>query len=209
MTTTRTAAPDLNYLSVSEGIVEFFSGSDEPYGGEMPQPPHILPPDPKAFDSVLKVSRTYWLRLIDLRVSQGKENSIDVNAESAFCTFDGEIGEYGVSGEQAITVKGGSHDLVFRGRIHSRGKRAHVAVGLWSDQSFDPSYNLDFRGLRHASGEPLTFILCRVNSPIRAAFGKPRDIQLPPGAKVLVLKSLAAQIEYWIKWVGVKVGVVR
>lgn len=205
-----TADKDANYLSFNKASVVWYAGTPDEREHEGPLPPTLtlLPPDPKRWDSILKMSGREWTNL-SVRVAQGKENAIDVNNESAYCTVRGDIGVEGSEGEQVITVKGGSHDIVIAGTVHSRGTDCTVEVGAWSDQSTAPCYNLDFRHLANATGRPLTFVFGRVKNPILAALGRADHIRLPDGAKVLFWASIAEQAYWWAKRIGVGLGVVR
>lgn len=208
---------DVNYLSLNRDTIVWDAGSpqERPHTDDLPYVLLLLPEDPKKYESILKFSGRRYFDLPRLCVAQGKENAIDINAESSQLRLTGDFGIHGNSGEQVITVKGGSHDCVFRGEIWSRGTRADVAVGLWSDQSQGVSYNLDFSGLSPSPGsmlgnQKITFILCRVRQPWRAWFGlAPKDILLPQDAQVLKLKSLGAQLHWWGKLAAVRLGLIK
>ena len=205
----RTSKKDINYLSISENQVEYFSGSDNPRPGTIPVPPIINPAFPENYDAILKISNSTGIELYDVQIAQGRENTVDCNNHARNCIVKGFFGINAGSGDQVFTVKGGSHDLEFAGTILCNHKKADVVVGEWSDQSYNTSYNLDFSGLKTLNGAPVTFIFSRVNSPIMAAFGKPKDIKLPPNAKVRTLFSLAEQIYWWTKWLFVKTGIIK
>lgn len=203
---------DANWLSLNADTITYFAGTPQEVSysnGEVEIPRDIMPPRPKDWETAFKCSKRTNTHLTGLRVAQCKENVHDANNQTAHCSFYGDWGVTGDEGEQVFTGKGGSHHLVYGGAVHSRGARADIVIGLWSDQCFDASHNLDYSRLVHASGRPLTFILCRVNNPIRAALGRPTDIKLPPGAKVLFWKSIGAQIGWWVKWLAVKAGLFR
>lgn len=208
--------PDANYLSLERNGQTLFAGTTEarpttpPYDGM-----EIGPEEPKQWDTALKCSGRYGTHLRGLNVAQCRENALDINNVSNDLDLEGDWGLIGREGEQVITVKGGSYDCRVAGEVWSRGTRADVAVGLWSDQSTTVSHHLDFRGLTPSSvrllfDQPLTFIICRVNQPWRAWFGfAPKDIQLPEDARVLKLKSLGAQLHWVAKWLAVKIGVIK
>lgn len=203
--------PDRNWLSLNRDSVVLYAGTLEAVqlAANEPIPRDLLPPNPKDWESAFKCSAREGEALTGLRVAQCKENAADANNGTNDCWFSGDWGVVGDEGEQIFTAKGGSHDLVYVGKVHSRGTRADVVVGLWSDQSTLVSHHLDYSGLRHVTGRPLTFILCRVNSPLRAALGKPTDITLPPGAKVLFWKSIGAQVGWWAKRLAVALGLFK
>jgi len=214
MTTTtttplRTAKQDHNFLSLNYDSVVWFAGTDREVEHNESIPLSLLPDDPKNWDAILKCSNRHNTHLRGLNVAQGMENALDINNRSSHCSFEGDWGVTGVKGDQVITVKGGSNNISVMGNISSRGNRADLVTGLWSDQSFETSHHIDYSHLYHTNGRPLTFIFCRVNSPIMAALGRPRDIQLPPGAKVLFWKSIGSQIHWWCKFAAVKLGIIK
>lgn len=203
--------PDRNWVSLNADSIVLYAGTPdaEHYANDEVKLSELdyVPSKPKAWETALKVSERLNTHLTSLRVAQCKENALDVNNRSFSCSFDGEWGVTGDEGEQIWTVKGASSHIRVTGVAHSLGKRADLVVGLWSDQSTRTSHNLDFRGLRHVTGRPLTVILCRVNNPWFAWIGRaPADIQLPANARVLKLKSLGAQVHWWAKLAAVKLG---
>ncbi len=113
------------------------------------------------------------------------------------CSFEGQFGAKGQGvGDQVITVKGGCHDLRFAGVIDSdKSRRAAVCVGVWSDQSFDKSYNLDLSGLSNKDGSPVTVII---------AWAKRDTIKLPANHKELKLMSFLYTIHWYLKYAYVK-----
>ena len=207
----RTSKADYNYLSLTPEGATLFAGSDHASTTEMPPVlgAVIQPPTPSQYSAILKLSRMDTLRLDGIKVSQGRENALDCNSCCARIGIDGEFGQTGEVGDQVVTVKGGCTLMRISGVVHSQGHRAHVCCGVWSDQSNNTSSNLDFSGLSHVTGAPLTFILSRVNSPIMAALGRPKDIVLPKGAKVLFWASIADQIYWWGKLAAVKMGLLK
>jgi hypothetical protein len=199
---TRTSKADLNYLSVSNGVWGVNEGSD--HAENLPGEPDwdtfsLTPPNARDYASLLKIcDNSRGLSIPKpatglLSIAQGQENAVDVNNRVASLNLVAHFGAGGQSGDQVITVKGGCHDLRFWGIIHSTGNNAEVVVGNWSDQCYDESYNLDFTGLVHEDGQPVTFILARC-----------RDVKLPPGARVLRWKSLCLSAYWWAKWAAVK-----
>lgn len=175
----------------------------------------LLPTEPKRWESALKVSGRVHAYLTGIHVAQCKENALDINW-SEDITLDGSWGVIGDAGEQCITIKGGSRRVLVRGTVYSYGTRADIAIGLHSDQSFEPTEDINLSELRTSesreiTGRPLTVILCRVNQPWKAWLlgSAPKDIQLPAGAKVLRLMSFGAQCHWLAKWVGVKTGLIK
>jgi hypothetical protein len=205
----RTAEKDVNYLSVSQGVWEYFSGSDNPEPAIQPIPFVAMPENPKDYDAILKISNSQGIFIQDAELAQGKENCVDCNNRAADCQIHGEFGLIGKTGEQVITVKGGCHHLVFSGVIYSKGMECDLEVGAWSDQSFDPSSHLNFISLSRANGQPITFKFGRVNNPISCLLGKPKDIILPINAKVLFWASLGEMGYWWVKWGLVKTGLIK
>lgn len=203
----RTSKADKNYLSLNDGCAIFYAGTInlQYLASSEPVPKVIYPENPFDWDAVLKCSNRHDTVLTDLKVAQGQENSLDINNKSSNLDFSGDWGVSFGEGDQVFTIKGGSHDIKISGDIYSRGKKAIVVIGEWSDQNYDPSYNIDLSGLRMADGSPVTIIVSRVNSPILAAFGKSKDIKLPANSKVLTFMSLAEQIYWWLKWCFVKI----
>lgn len=204
---TRTSKADLNYLSCSNGIWGLNEGSDA--AQNLPSEPDwstfsLTPANARDYASLLKIcdnSRDLSIPKPStglLAIAQGQENAVDVNNRVANLNLVARFGAGGGEGDNVITVKGGSHDLRFWGVIHSSGREAEVTVGAWSDQCHDQSYNLDFSGLVHEDGQPVTFILSRCH-----------DVKLPPGARVLRWKSLCYSAYWWLKLAAVKVGLIR
>lgn len=209
----RTAEKDQNYLSVNKDSIVWFAGTDaerqEP--GPLPIPLELLPERPKDWDSILKFSDKTGFNAVNISIAQGKENAIDINNKSKYLTLSGHIGVNGKEGEQVITIKGGSSYISIDGYIYSRGTDVDIEIGAWSDQSFDPSRDIDLSFLSRPPGDnrPITIVFGRVDSPIMAALGKPKNIQLPQNAKVLFSASIGEQIYWWAKWVGVKTGLIK
>lgn len=205
--------PDRNWVSLNRDTVVLRAGTSEErhYANDEVALPYLsyIPDKPKDWESALKCSGRVGTHLKGLSVAQCKENAADCNAETHDCSFEGDWGMAGGEGEQVLTVKGGSHHLAFAGEVWSRGTDCDIEVGAWSDQSTSATHHIDLSGLRHATGRPLTVVLARVHSPLMAALGRPRDIALPPNAKVLFWASLAEQCHWWAKRVAVAVGLVR
>lgn len=197
----RTSRADVNFLSGTPEGWTLFAGTEHATPTSAPEhDAFILPPEPQQYDAILKTSRVEMLRLFEIQVAQGRENSLDANAECMGCSFEGD---FGVGGEQAvcdqiITTKGGCRWMTYAGTIHSRGRNADVTVGAWSDQSHERSAHLDYSGLRHADGKPIRFILARCD-----------DVKLPLGAKVLRLKSLLFSCYWYLKFAAVKLGLFK
>lgn len=209
MSTTRTSKADYNYYSLTPEGATLFAGSDHAAPAQAPleNGAFFTPPSPGEYDAIFKTSRIDGVKLTGMLVEQGRENSLDANDRCRNSSFEGEFGLNGeseIGGDQIITTKGGCHHIRYAGHLWSKGRRADVVVGQWSDQSHDVSYELDYSGLSRADGAPVTFILSRVNSPIMAALGRPKDIKLPKNAKVLFWKSVGDQAYYWLKFAAVK-----
>lgn len=206
MSATRTSKADYNYLSLTPEGATLFAGSDHAVPTAMPPDTNaiIRPPNPSEYSAILKLSRREDTKLLNANISQGQENVIDCNSNCSRVIITGQFGDEGQIGDQVITVKGGCWRISIHGEIYSKGKRADVCVGVWSDQSHNTSSMLDFSGLFRPDGEPVTFILSRVNSPIMAALGRPKDIILPKNAKVLFWASIADQCYYWLKFAALK-----
>lgn len=195
----RTSRADRNLLSCSEGIWQAYSGTpdaepaDPLYdGGE------VGTARPQDWDAILKVSRTPSLRLARLQVQQGRENALDCNNRCSDCVLDGDWGVGGGLGDQVITTKGGCQRMTYSGTVHSEGRNGHIVCGQWSDQSHDLSTDIDYSQLRHVTGKPLTFVLVRC-----------ARVKLPPGGKVLWVRSLLNRAYWWAKFAAVKLGLFR
>ena len=208
----RTSERDQNYLSFNRDSIVWFAGTDEEREetDPIPQPLNLLPEKPKKWDSILKFSNRKDTRLLDIWVDQGKENAVDINNESSGLILQGNFGTKQSEGEQVITIKGGSHNITMFGKVHSQGTDADLEVGCWSDESYDVSHNLNLSGLSRDSDDyrPITVVFGRVNNPIMAALGKPKDIQLPKGAKVLFWASIGEIIYWHLKYAAVKLGLI-
>lgn len=194
----RTATKDVNYFSLNvDSIVWFAGSSEERQTSNIPYPLDLLPDDSKRWDSILKLSGRVDTALCGLRVSQGKENSLDINNETHHCSLEGQFGITGNEGEQVITIKGGSYGLSIKGSIDSKGTNCDIEIGQWSDQSTKTTHHIDLSLLR--SSRPLSVVFGRVNNPILAILGKSPDIALPPNARILVWKSLGLLGYWWVK----------
>lgn len=216
-TPTRTSKADKNLYSVSNNGVQLYAGTDRavnltplPVGSFVDCTYINLLDKTESWDSLLKVcDGTVGLTFANIDARQGNENVIDCNARVRSCTFSGDFGQAGEVGDQVITTKGGCFGLTYAGKVFSKGRIADVVVGTWSDQSHDPSGNLDYSGLTRADNSPVRFVFGRVNSPWRAIIGKSKDIKLPPGAKVLFWRSLAEIAYWWGKFAVVKMGLMK
>lgn len=204
MSTTRTSKKDRNFYSLDAENAVWFAGTENWRYAPTTIPSEFMPEKPQEWDAIFKTSNRCGTNLKGLRVAQGRENCLDNNNGTRFCSFQGDFGVGGGTGDQTITTKGGSHHVSYSGTIWSKGRRADCVAGAWSDQSHETSHTLDYSGLSRADGQPLTFILSRVNSPFMAALGRPRDIILPKGAKVLFWASIGDQIYWWLKRLAVK-----
>lgn len=210
----RTAEKDVNYLSFNSASIVWKAGTDEEFDlGDVPidtlaNPLVLVPPDPKVYDSILKLSRRSNTVLTNVRAAQGKENCVDINNETVDCALHGEWGVEGTEGEQVFTIKGGSRNVTISGTIHSSGTDTDIEIGCWSDQSTKPVSNIDLSGLSRPNSLVLRVVFGRVNQPWKVLFlGKaPDDILLPPGAKIDRLGSAAEMAYWWAKraWVAIR-----
>lgn len=207
----RTSKADKNYLSLNDGCAIFYAGTvDLKYlPSTEPIPTKITPENPIEWDAILKCSNRHDTVLNGLEVSQGQENSLDINNKSSNLDFSGEWGVSCATGDQVFTIKGGSHDIKLSGKIFSKGRKAIVVIGEWSDQSYDTSYNIDLSELEMYDGSAVTIIVSRVNCPILAAFGKSKDIKFPKNFKVKTIMSLGEQIYWWAKWLAIKAKIIK
>jgi hypothetical protein len=207
----RTAEKDQNYLSLNRDTIVWFAGTpaERPDPGPLSQPLELIPDDPKEWDSCLKCSGRTGTVLRGAKVAQGKENTLDLNNKCSGLIFDGSWGIVGVEGERVFTIKGGSYNIGLKGPVYSRGTKADVDIGNWSDQSFATTHDLDLSGLYRVDGKPLTVIFGRVNRSLLAALGRPTDIVLPRNCKVLFWASLAEQVYWWAKRLAVQLKLVK
>lgn len=194
---------DINYFSISNNICSYDSGdpmSCRPAFGP-PEPPYYRPITPQHYASMIKVcDGSYGWNLTGVQAAQGSENVIDCNNEAHDNTFSGDFGVGGDTGDQVITVKGGCHDLKFKGKVWSRGRNYDIFIGSWSDQSLAKSYNIDLYGLSHVDGKPLRVVFGRVDRG---------SITLPAGSKVLHGWSVGAWLYWWAKRVLIALGIMR
>jgi hypothetical protein len=207
----RTAEVDQNLLSLNTDSIVWFAGTDRetPDPGPLANPLELLPPDPKVWDTILKCSGRSSTTLKGAVVAQGKENALDINNKSSFLSFAGEWGKVGGDGEQVITIKGGSHDVRISGIVYSHGNRCDVDLGNWSDQSFDTTFNIDLSGLFRFDGGKITVVLGRVDKPFHSLFGLSPNIQLSSDCRILFWRSIGEQVYWWVKWVAVKMGIIK
>lgn len=203
----RTSKADKNYLSLDADNVVWFAGTDEWRYEPGPIPTILRPYRAQDWDAIFKTSNRANAHLTGLSIAQGGENASDQNDRTRDCSFHGDFGVGGGEGDQVITTKGGSHDIAYSGTIWSKGRRADCVCGAWADQSQETTHHIDYSGLSRADGQPVTFILSRVNSPFMAALGRPKDITLPKGARVLFWASVLDQCYYWLKFAAVKLHI--
>lgn len=198
-TSPRTSRADRNYLSVTPEGCTLWAGTDRAIPAACPTDGEVIAPDAgESCDAVLKLSRLQGGQVAGLLVAQGGENSLDCNSQCRDCQLEGAWGTGGGEGDNVITVKGGCERLTISGFIYSRGRNADVVVGAWSDQCHSKSVDLDFSGLARRDGQPVTFILARC-----------KRVKLPPGTKVLRLRSLGYSCYWWLKFAAVKLGLFR
>jgi len=195
----RTSRADKNYLSWSGDTLMLYLGTDHPEPCDR-VPSEVYPEDPSQWDSSLKVSgNTYGVNVVGISAAQCRENVLDINHSKGVTFVRARLGRTGEVGEQVITIKGGSSDVLIHGTIYSRGTNADVVLGQWADQSTARSHTIDLSGLARDDGEPVTVIMVRVDR---------RTVKLPPKAKVLWLKSLGYSAYWWAKraWVALRYG---
>lgn len=195
-TPTRTSRADKNYLSWSGDTLQWYLGTDHPE--PCPRvPDEVIPPNPAEWDSALKVSLDPDIHIYvsGIIAAQCRENVLDIN-HSHGVTFKAlTFGRPGEVGEQVITIKGGSSDIVLSGTIRSKGTNGTIVIGQWSDQSTEPSRDIDLSGLKTGDGSLITIVLARADR---------KSIRLPSGAKVLWGKSLGFKAYWWVKFAAVK-----
>lgn len=199
----RTSRADKNVLSWSGDTVMWYMGTIAPQPCSQ-VPAEVLPDDPREWDSTLKVSGVgppinggVWVSHII--AGQCRENVLDINHSNGVY-IDGVFGRAGETGEQVVTIKGGSRNVRLRGVIQSNGTRATITLGQWSDQSTELSRDIDLSGLYRVDGEPITVIMARVDRS---------SVKLPPKVKLLWWKSLAYTAYWWLKLAAVKAGLFR
>lgn len=150
------------------------------------------PANPAKYASILKVSHSVGVSGAALVVANGKENAVDINV-CKDVTLCGDFGSSGSYGDQVITIKGGSEDIVISGVIHSNGGRARVQIGQWSDQS----YNLSRR---------ITLDLVSDDgSKVDVVIGRATEVTLRGGCVEIKWKGRLLTAYWWIKWTVRKV----
>lgn len=112
-----------------------------------------MPENPSQYAAILKVSHSTGIHGIALTVSNGQENSVDINVCKDM-TLSGVYGLSGVTADQCITIKGGSESIYVAGVINCNGSRADVQIGDWSDQEDALSKNVTLDLVR-ADGKPV------------------------------------------------------
>ena len=186
MSKPRTSKRDKNYLSIAANEFSFpvdLSSSLE-----------LKPENPQDWDSIFKFAKKSCNFIFrGFKAPQGKENVVDCNGGISNIEIEGKFGEVGQTGDQVITAKGGSEDLIFRGEILSRGKFCDVFLGSWSDENYDVTRNIDVSCLYRAN-EKFSIVVGRAEIP---RYDKKY-------AKVLFWKSLGAKIYWWAKFFYVK-----
>lgn len=188
----RTSRADNNYCSIT--------GDECVIGGQfVPIPDQLTPDNPEQYDSILKITgpasagKVYTFTA----VSQGREAIIDINNEAHDLTINlGKAGAPDQSGQYALKIKGGAHNIAVTGEVLSaQTSYANITLGEWSDQSQNVTRNISLVGL--TSAKPLTAIIANADSS---------TLQLGK-VKLLVWTSVGAKIGYWSKWVIVKSGI--
>jgi hypothetical protein len=164
---------DVNYVSVSgpQNAVTINAGSATAYtpvNYNISKAQNLTPEAPCDYASILKFSGAQGVTMTNLLVSQGAENTVDINNEAANIKLVGDFGYTNInratcgeySFDQAITIKGGSHDITITGTLHNKGA---VELGNWSDQSTSKCYNV-ILDLRSTDGSKIDVILGRVDT---------------------------------------------
>ncbi len=185
----RTSRADKNFLSYNGDTLVYFLGTDHPE--VCPRfPVSVVPALPSEWDSALKVSNnTFPIYVPQATIAQCNENALDINRGHTV-NITATFGRAGEIGDQVITVKGGSTNITLSGLVVSNGTNGMVVIGNWSDQSSDPSRDIDLSGLYRIDGKPITVILARV---------KRDTVKLPPKARVLWVKSVGYVVYWWLK----------
>ncbi len=186
----QTSRRDNNYFSLSNNITNLTGIAEVPW----PDPLVFEPVDFQNYDAILKIcDHSSHINLSDLKVAQGKEAAVDINNKVSDVSLQGEFGTIGTTGNQVITVKGGSHDIKISGIINSRGTVNEVTMGRWADQSYDITYNVDLSELRRTDGDKIRVIIGRATKP-----------NLGPNCRILFWLSLGEKIYWWAKFILVK-----
>jgi hypothetical protein len=138
-----------NYFSISGGKMAIGDGGPDPVQvAALPSPAYFQPANPGAYDAILKISDgTAGLAISGASISQGHEDSLNLNNAASDITVAGGFSSQGNPGLRVITVKGGCKNVTISGTIHQHGTDADVVLGDWSDENAAASSVVNLSGL--------------------------------------------------------------
>lgn len=173
---------DVNYFSISNDGYTIDAGSpDARQVTELPEGNSFTPLRRDKYSDILKFSNRQSFSLTNVYVSQGKEDSVDINNRCSNITLQGNFAIEGY-GKQVFTIKGGSKDIFISGVIENPGNHTDVEIGNWSDQSKEKTTNVQLN-LRRMDGKP-----------VRVIIGHASNITLGGNCKKDVWGSLLLQV---------------
>lgn len=168
---------DFNYFSIDANGYTIDAGGPNPQTvTELPADNIFMPADASQYSDILKFSGRQMFSLTNAKVSQGREDCVDINNKCANITVQGMFAVDG-SGKQVLTIKGESRDIFISGVIVKPGSKTDVEIGNWSDQSKKKSTNIHV-DLRRADGKP-----------VRVVIGHADNVHLGPNCKKDAWKS--------------------
>lgn len=93
----------------------------------------------------------------------GRDACVDVN--NLCRALDITVDELWPTGQFAATLKGGSQDVILRGRLMRHASKFDVIIGDWSDQSHEPTIRITL-AIIPADGQPVVVCVLKGARPI-------------------------------------------
>lgn len=142
-----------------------------------------------SYDAILKLSDGLTnVTLASVSVSQGHEDSLNLNDAVSNILMSGDFAINGAPGLRVITIKGGCSNVKISGTIHQHGTVADVILGDWSDQNTSVSSQIDLSGLTTWDGSPIILIISHATG-----------VMMPKNGKSPLLQCLLYKGYWWFK----------
>ena len=186
---------DINYFSISQNTFTVDAGSEHSHQTDRLPPNNVfIPLKASVYTDILKFSNQQHFAVENCKVSQGKEDSVDINNKCKDILLTGEFG-IGGGGSQVITVKGGSSDIYIIGTSHGN----KIEIGNWSDQTYDISQHISLN------------LVSTNGKKIQVSIGRATNVTLLGDCKKNYFGSMKIKMYWWLKWFvrklsGIKVG---
>ena len=145
-----------------------------------------------AYDDILKCSCLKRSAFRNCHSTGGEENALDCNRFCQDLLFNGCIFSGGK--QAAIVIKGCCERIIFTDCLLSRTTKSwcDVLIDDWSDQSRQPSREIDLRGLRRGDGAKVRIVVGR-------GWGRILPSYNPAHAEILFVKSVGVHLYNLVK----------